>query len=82
MRRESLVRYLWVAVLLATLVPFSRSASARSVTDSVGRVVEVPDHITRVVAAGPPASALLVMLAPEDSPTRSSPSIHLSKRGR
>jgi len=41
-------------------------ASARSVTDSAGRVVEVPDHIARVFAAGPPAAVLLYVLAPQD----------------
>ena len=38
---------------------------ARTVTDSAGRSVEVPDRIERVFAAGPPASILLYMLAPE-----------------
>ena len=41
------------------------SAHARSVTDSAGRKVEVPDRIEKVFAAGPPASILLYMLAPE-----------------
>jgi iron complex transport system substrate-binding protein len=40
-------------------------AEARTVTDSAGRKVEVPDRIERVFAAGPPASILLYMLAPE-----------------
>jgi iron complex transport system substrate-binding protein len=40
-------------------------ASARTVTDSAGRSVEVPDRIERVQAAGPPASVLLYVLAPE-----------------
>ena len=38
---------------------------ARTITDSAGRKVEVPDKIERVFAAGPPASILLYMLAPE-----------------
>ena len=42
------------------------SASARSVTDSAGRTVAVPDHVARVFAAGPPASTLLYALAPQD----------------
>jgi iron complex transport system substrate-binding protein len=41
-------------------------AMARSVTDSAGRTVEVPDKINRVLAAGPPASTLLYVLAPQD----------------
>ena len=40
-------------------------ADARTVTDSARRKVEVPDRIERVFAAGPPASILLYMLAPE-----------------
>jgi len=35
------------------------------VTDSAGRQVEVPDRIERVIAAGPPASVLITILAPE-----------------
>jgi iron complex transport system substrate-binding protein len=40
-------------------------AAARTVTDSAGRMVEVPDRIARVFAAGPPASVLLYAVAPE-----------------
>ena len=36
--------------------------AARTVTDSAGRQVEVPDRIERVFAAGPPASVLLYVL--------------------
>ena len=49
-----------LAFLLAATV-----ADARTVTDSAGRKVDVPDKIERVFAAGPPASILLYMLAPE-----------------
>ncbi len=38
---------------------------ARSVTDSAGRVVEVPERIETVFAAGPPASVLVYVVAPE-----------------
>ncbi|MGH6897961.1 MAG: iron ABC transporter substrate-binding protein [Geminicoccaceae bacterium] len=37
----------------------------RVVTDSAGRQVTVPDRIERVFAAGPPASILLYILAPD-----------------
>jgi iron complex transport system substrate-binding protein len=37
----------------------------RTVTDSAGRRVEIPARISRVLAAGPPASILLYTLAPE-----------------
>ena len=53
-------------LLLALALLGATAASARSVTDSAGRTVEVPDHIARVFAAGPPASTLLYALAPED----------------
>jgi len=39
--------------------------AAQLVTDSAGRHIEVPDRIERVIAAGPPASVLMTMLAPE-----------------
>ena len=37
----------------------------RSITDSGGRRIEIPQRISRVMAAGPPASILLYTLAPE-----------------
>ena len=40
-------------------------ATARTVVDSAGRTVEVPDRIERVYAAGPPASILLYIVAPD-----------------
>src|SRR5437764_14418220 len=53
-------------LLLALLmVVLAVPGHARTVTDSAGRKVEVPDKIERVFAAGPPASILLYMLAPE-----------------
>jgi iron complex transport system substrate-binding protein len=56
-----------VTVALVGLSAIAASAAfARSVTDSAGRVVEVPTAISRVFAAGPPASTLLYMLAPQD----------------
>ncbi len=41
------------------------TAYAVEVTDSAGRTVTVPDTITRIYAAGPPASIITYMLAPE-----------------
>lgn len=60
-RRLNIVAALIVSLLIAIATP----AMARTVTDSAGRAVNVPDSITRVFAAGPPASALLYVLAPE-----------------
>ena len=55
-------RTLIVAVALVLAAP----SAARIVTDSAGRQVDVPETITRVLAAGPPASTLLYVLAPQD----------------
>jgi len=41
------------------------ASAGRVVTDSAGRHVELPDRIDRVMAAGPPASVLVYVLAPE-----------------
>lgn len=60
-------RFSAVAALVGLLaVLLTAPATARSVTDSAGRTVEVPDTISRVFAAGPPASILLYVLAPQD----------------
>src|ERR1700730_3637540 len=52
--------------LIGLLVLISAPALGRSVTDSAGRTVEIPETINRVFAAGPPASTLLYVLAPQD----------------
>jgi iron complex transport system substrate-binding protein len=59
-----------VSLLLAalTLLPVAMvhaEVAQRVVTDSAGRHVHVPQSVTRVLAAGPPASILLYTLAPE-----------------
>lgn len=41
------------------------SALAATITDAGGRTVEIPDHVSKVLAAGPPASVLIYMLAPD-----------------
>ena len=50
------------ACLVATL---AGPAAARQMSDSAGRVVTVPDRITKVFASGPPASILIYVLAPD-----------------
>ena len=52
------------AIFLAALA-LEFSAHARSVTDSAGRVVTVPDTVNTVFAAGPPASVLVYVRKPE-----------------
>ena len=54
-----------MAVLLALALAYVAPATARTVTDSAGRSVDIPASVTRVYAAGPPASILLYVLAPE-----------------
>jgi iron complex transport system substrate-binding protein len=68
--RLALVQYLRCAAIAAVTAAVlfalpAASAKARTVMDSAGRNVEVPDKIERVFAAGPPASILLYVLAPE-----------------
>ena len=58
-------RFWKCALFTAAAVVFCSLAVARSVTDSAGRTVEVPDEVTRVFAAGPPASVLVYVLKPE-----------------
>jgi iron complex transport system substrate-binding protein len=55
-----------LASMLIGLVALAATPGfAKTVTDSAGRRIEVPDKITRVFAAGPPASVLLYVLAPQ-----------------
>ena len=54
-----------VYALTAFLALWRGVAAARTITDSAGRQVVVPDRIERVFAAGPPASVLLYVLAPD-----------------
>ncbi|MBK0400429.1 iron ABC transporter substrate-binding protein [Limibaculum sp. M0105] len=56
-----MLRWLVAVVFALAALP----AAARSVTDSAGRVVEVPDTVRTVFAAGPPASILVYVVAPE-----------------
>lgn len=49
-------------LLLATASP---TLAERVVTDSAGRAVRLPDRVSRVFAAGPPATVLVYALAPE-----------------
>jgi iron complex transport system substrate-binding protein len=54
-----------LALALMALVLARPAGAERLVTDSAGREVAVPDRIERVFAAGPPASVLLYVLAPD-----------------
>ena len=58
-------------LVFVVILAFAAGAGAwaqdvtRTVTDAAGRRVEIPARISRVLAAGPPASILLCTLAPE-----------------
>src|SRR6056297_2803558 len=52
-------------LILFILIMITGPVAAREVIDSAGRVVEVPERVERVFAAGPPASILLYILKPE-----------------
>lgn len=53
------------AVTIAFLSVCSTSVWALPFTDAGGRTDEIPDNVTRVLTAGPPASVLVYVLAPE-----------------
>ncbi len=53
------------ATLALLLVLAPPVVYARTIVDSAGRKVEVPERVEKVFAAGPPASILIYMLAPE-----------------
>ncbi|WP_413709853.1 iron ABC transporter substrate-binding protein [Rhizobium sp. Rhizsp82] len=55
----------FAALLLAALSLTAAETQARTITDAAGRKVEIPDTVTRVLAAGPPASVLVYVLAPD-----------------
>src|SRR5262245_47455009 len=42
-----------------------RKAAAATVTDATGRALPIPDKVTRVFPAGPPAAIMLYTLAPD-----------------
>jgi iron complex transport system substrate-binding protein len=65
MYRLRVLSILFVGLAFFASAAASAQEGLRSVTDSVGRRVEIPQRISRVLAAGPPASVLLYTLAPE-----------------
>lgn len=62
-----LVLRLALAICLACTfaVPGAAPGHARTIIDSAGRRVEIPDNVTTVFAAGPPASILVYAIRPE-----------------
>lgn len=52
-------------IVLLICLSVSFTAQSREITDATGQSIEVPDHIERVIAAGPPAAIFLYSLAPD-----------------
>jgi iron complex transport system substrate-binding protein len=54
-----------LAAFVTCALTLPAPAQTRSVTDSAGRVVELPERVETVFAAGPPAAILLYVMAPD-----------------
>ena len=54
-----------LSAIVVAFLCLATAADTRTITDSAGRVVDVPDKVTRIFAAGPPASILVYALKPE-----------------
>jgi iron complex transport system substrate-binding protein len=54
---------MWRLLLVLLFVP--AAARAVEIVDATGRTVTIPDHVARVLPAGPPAAVLLLALAPD-----------------
>ena len=53
------------AFLAVSLLCWAGAAVGGTVVDATGRSIDVPDHVTRVLPAGPPAAILLAAIAPD-----------------
>lgn len=60
-----MVRFV-LAVTAAIFLVFFEGAEAREITDAMGRSVEVPDKVSRVICSGPGALRLLTYLQAQD----------------
>jgi iron complex transport system substrate-binding protein len=49
----------------AAALALPRAAAAATITDGAGRAVTIPERVTKVFAAGPPAAVMLYTLAPD-----------------
>jgi iron complex transport system substrate-binding protein len=54
---------MWRVLLVLLLLP--GAARAAEIVDATGRTVSIPDHVARILPAGPPAGVLLLALAPD-----------------
>lgn len=65
MGRVAFGLFMLMLIGLMPMGPVSTEAQARTITDSAGRVVEIPDTVRTVFAAGPPAAILVYVVNPE-----------------
>lgn len=65
MLRRGFLQAVLLLVQICLVQPVVADAAGRIFVDSAGRTVELPEHVGRVLAAGPPASVLLYALAPD-----------------
>src|SRR5579863_2176794 len=56
---------MWQLFVIAMVSVLAWTAGAAEIEDATGRKVAVPDRVERVMAAGPPATVVLYVLAPE-----------------
>jgi iron complex transport system substrate-binding protein len=56
---------MWRGLCFAICLSWSTAALSADITDATGRTVTVPDQITRILPAGPPAAILLESIAPD-----------------
>ena len=61
------------AILAISLLCWAGPALGGTVVDATGRSIEVPDQVTRVLPAGPPAAIPLAAVAPDLMIGRTSP---------
>src|SRR5689334_3984451 len=53
------------ALLAVSMLSWAGAAFGGAVVDATGRRIDVPDHVARVLPAGPPAAILLAAVAPD-----------------
>ena len=55
----------YFSLAVCAVLALANPVSARTITDSAGREVEIPDEVKSVFAAGPPAMVLVYVMKPE-----------------
>lgn len=60
-----MIRFTFAAIAAVLLALPAQAQNTRTITDSAGRVVQLPERVETVFAAGPPAAILLYVMAPD-----------------